>query len=222
MNNLNVETWDKVYSEGRSLLVWPDETIVSLLNRHKGEFKRGIDLACGAGRHAILMAQMGIESVGVDSSKSSIDFARKHSEAMGLDNIKFINSLVQDVDFEKESFDIVIAWGLIHYLDSEDQKLFLDKVRYLLKPNGLFLLTLRSTEDSRTQYASEIKDDRFIVDYFDKGTDEAKQTNMSFWDEKGVKDLLKDFSTIRLGHRIIEPIGNLGNKSAHWLVEAYR
>lgn len=222
MGSLNVKTWDKVYSEGRSLLVWPDENVVSSLNRHKGQLKKGIDLACGAGRHAILMAQMGIESIGVDSSKSSIEFAKKRSENMGLENIGFINSLVQDVQLEKESFDIVIAWGLIHYLTREDQNDFLDKVKYILKPNGMFLLTLRSTEDSRTNSGKKIETNRYLVDYFDKGTNEVKQTKMYFWNEDGVNNLLKDFTRVDLGHRIIAPIGNLDNKTAHWLIEAFK
>ncbi len=222
MENLNITTWDKVYSEGRSLLIWPDETVVSSLHRHREKLKKGVDLACGAGRHAILMAQMGIESVGVDSSKSAIEFANKRSRNMGLKNIHFINSLVQDIKFEKESFDIVIAWGLIHYLDKDNQEELLNKVKYMLKPNGIFLLTLRSIEDSRKNTGVKIETDRYLVDYFNKGTNEVKQTKMYFWDEDGVKNLLKDFSMIKLGHRIIEPTGSLNFKTAHWLVEAFK
>lgn len=222
MDNINVRTWDSVYSEGRSLLIWPDETVVSSLNRHKGKLKTGIDLACGAGRHAILMAQMGMESVGVDSSKASIEFAKRRAVELDLKKIHFINSLVQNVEYEKESFDLIIAWGLIHYLDAEDQKRVLDKVSSILKPGGLFLLTLRSTKDSRKNSEREIEENRYLVDYFDKGTNKVKQTKMYFWDEQGVQKLLHDFSNVQLGHRIIEPIGQLSFKSAHWLVEAIK
>lgn len=222
MENLNVKTWDKVYSEGRSLLVWPDETVVSSLSKHKSKFEKGIDLACGAGRHAILMAQMGIKSVGIDSSKASIEFAEKRGKDLGLNNVKFINSLVQNVELEKESFDVVIAWGLIHYLDGEDQKLFLDKVKYILKPGGLFLGTLRSVEDSRMKDSKKIEESRYLVDYFGEGTNRVKQTKMYFWDKQGVEKLLHGFSNIKLGHRVIEPIGKLSFKTAHWLIEAYK
>ena len=222
MKNLNISTWDKVYSEGRSLLMWPDETVVSSLNKHREKLKKGIDLACGAGRHAILMAQMGIESVGVDSSKSAIEFANKRSRNMGLKNIHFINSLVQDIEFEKESFDIVIAWGLIHYLEKEEQEKLIDKVRNLLKPNGIFLLTLRSIEDSRAKMGINIGGNQFLVNYFDENTEEPKQTLMYFWDKEGVFKILENFSNINLGHRVIEPIGKLGVKSSHWIIEAQK
>lgn len=222
MDNINVKTWDTVYSEGRSLLIWPDETVVSSLNKHKGKFNKGIDLACGAGRHTILMAQMGIESTGVDSSKSSIEFAKKRAAELGLTNIKFINGLVQEIEFEKESFDLVIAWGLIHYLEPEDQKQFLDKVWAILKSGGLFLCTLRSNKDSRMEFGEKTEENRYLIDYFDSGTDKAKQTALSFWDEDGVRELLRKFSSINLGHRIKEPIGKLNCRTAHWLVEAYK
>ena len=222
MQNLNVETWNKVYSEGRSLLIWPDENVVSSLNRHRGKFSKGIDLACGAGRHTMLMAQMGIDSLGVDSSEASIEFAKNRSESLGLKNIKFVKGLVQDLELEKESFDIVIAWGLIHYLERQDQEEFIDKVLSILKPNGMFLLTLRSEEDTRRTSGKKIEDNRYLVDYFDSGLNEVKQTKMYFWDEAGVRKLLNGFSNLKLGHRGKEPIGSLGNKSAHWLIEAYK
>ncbi|NMA73278.1 MAG: class I SAM-dependent methyltransferase [Bacteroidales bacterium] len=222
MNNLNVETWNEVYASGRSLLVWPDENVISSLNRHKGKFTKGIDLACGAGRHTILMAQMGIESVGVDSSHASIEYAKKRSESLNIKNIDFINGLVQDLELEKEGFDIVIAWGLIHYLDKKDQEEFLNKVMSILRPNGMFLLTLRSEEDSRKTYGTKIEENRYLVDYFDSGLNEVKQTKMFFWNETGIRELLKDFSKLEIGHRVVEPIGGLGNKSAHWLIEAYK
>lgn len=222
MAGLNVKTWEGVYSEGRSLLIWPDETVVSSLNKYNGKLKKGIDLACGAGRHTILMSQMGIESIGIDSSQSSIDFAQKRSKKMGLNNIVFINSLVQEIEFEKGGFDVIIAWGLIHYLKKENQKTLLNKIYHTLKSNGLFLLTLRSIQDSRRSTGIKIEGNRYLVDYFNEDTNQVKQTKMYFWSEKEVMNLLKGFAKINLGHRVVEPIGQLGTKSAHWLVEAFK
>lgn len=222
MENINIKTWDSMYSEGRSLLIWPDEIVVSSLNKNRSMISKGLDLGCGAGRHTLLMAQMGIESIGVDSSKSAVEFAKKRAKNLKLNNVKFINCVVQDIALEEESFDIVIAWGLMHYLDSEDQKILLDKVKSLLKSDGLFLCTLRSDEDSRKDNGQNIQDNKYLVDYFDEGTEKVKKTIMYFWNEKGVRELLKDFSYIKLGHRIVEPIGKLNFKTAHWLIEAFK
>jgi ubiquinone/menaquinone biosynthesis C-methylase UbiE len=222
MNNVNVNTWDKMYSEGRSLLIWPDEAVVAALNRRIGQLNFGIDIACGAGRHAILMSQMGINSIGIDSSDNSIKFAIKRAQELKLKNLQFYVCLVQDMILDKGSIDIAIVWGLIHYLEVKDQGILLDKVLEFLKPGGMLLATFRSAEDSRLSKGKLVEQNRYLVDYFDSGTKALKQTLMCFWDEKGVRDVLSDFSKINLGHRIVEPIGSLGNKSAHWLVEAIK
>lgn len=222
MKKINIDTWDKVYSEGRSLLIWPDENVVASLHRNKNNLKKGLDIACGAGRHTILMSEFGIESIGIDSSGAAIEFATKRSKELGLDNVTFINDVVQNLDFPENNFDIIIAWGLIHYLEGQDRQQLLQKVREMLKPNGILLCTLRSTKDSRTEEGKKVGDNTYLVDYFDSGSEHVKQTEMYFWDEEEVKVFLKDFSDIKLGHRIIEPIGNLGKKTAHWLIEAKR
>lgn len=219
-NVTNINTWNKVYSEGRSLLIWPDENVVASLHRNKSDLQKGLDIACGAGRHTILMSQLGIESIGIDSSNAAIEFATKRSKELGLNNVTFINDIVQNLDFLKDTFDIVIAWGIMHYLKKEDRQQLLQKIKEVLKPNGILLCTLRSTEDSRIEEGKKISDNTYLVDYFDSDSDNTKQTEMYFWDEDEVRTFLKDFSDIKLGHRILEPIGHLSKKSAHWLIEA--
>lgn len=222
MNNTNVNTWNKMYSEGRSLLIWPDEVVVATLNRRISQLNFGIDIGCGAGRHTILMAQMGINSVGIDSSDNSINFAIKRAQELKLENIQFRIGLAQDVKVEKEVADIVIAWGLFHYLEAKDQRILLNKILEFLRPGGTLLATFRSTEDSRLSKGKLVEQNRYLVDYFDSGIKDVKQTIMCFWDENGVRKTLSEFSKINLGHRVVEPIGSLGNRSAHWLVEAIK
>lgn len=217
MTTLNVETWNSVYSEGRSLLYHPDETIVSFLSRNKGKYKKGIDIACGAGRHTLLMAEMGIEAYGIDSSEASIKYAKEQAKLRNL-NAHFEHCLAQDMHFENESFDIAIMWGLLHYLSIDDQKTVVDTAHKILKKEGTLLLTLRSIEDSRAKDGKEVEPNRYLVDYFDKDTKSPKQTLMYFWDETGVRKLLSNFRQVSLGHRVIEPIGMLGVKTAHWLI----
>lgn len=211
-----------MYSEGRSLLIWPDETVVSSLQRHRGKFKRGLDIGCGAGRHTLLMGQEGIEALGVDSSTAGVEFGQKRAKAMNLSNVAFRQSPAQAFDAPAQTYDIVIAWGLIHYMTDEDQIAFRTNVLRFLKPGGLFLLTMRSVADTRVQHGKKISGHRYLVDYFDKGTNTPKQTEMCLWDEKGVREFLKDFKNVSLGHRALAAIGDLENVSSHWLIEATR
>lgn len=222
--NMNTSSWNLVYSEGRSLLVWPDEIVVRslVLNKNKN-FKKGIDIACGAGRHTLLMGQMGIKSVGIDASKASIDFARQRAKQLQLDEyVEFMLGEVQGLEVEKESMDVAIVWGLIHYLEIYEQEILLRKIWDMLKPGGMFLATFRSVNDSRLNYGRRIRANRYIIDYFKSETSVSKQLIMSFWSEDEVRGLLRDFSKINLGHRTIEPVGQLRHRTAHWLVEAFK
>lgn len=222
MLNVNVETWNSMYSQERSLLQYPNETIVSFLSSHKEELvgRRGIDIGCGAGRHTFLMNEFGLNALGVDSSEAGIAFANKKIKEKQLNNIAFKNILVQDLDFGDEQFDLVIMWGVLHYLEIEDRKLVLTKIFNMLKKGGYLLCTLRSSEDSRAQQGRKIGENRYEVEYFDKGTNHPKLTEMSFWNEDEVRDMLKSYSELELGHRSLESIGNMGIKNSHWLIAA--
>ncbi|MDQ0206935.1 class I SAM-dependent methyltransferase [Alkalicoccobacillus murimartini] len=220
MSKLNVETWNNVYSEGRSLLQYPDEIIISSLNKNKGKFTNGLDIACGAGRHTFLMNDFGIEAKGIDSSVAAIAYANKKAEELGLLSTTFENKLVQDLTETSEFYDVIIVWGLIHYLEEQEQTDLINKVYSMLKPGGVLLSTLRSKQDSRMDKGLHVEGDKFLVDYFDRKSDSPKQTIMYFWDEAGVRDKLDMFKDVSLGHRSVDPIGDLGHTMAHWLIEA--
>lgn len=220
MTKLNVETWNNVYSEGRSLLVYPDETVVSILNKHKDELKIGLDIACGAGRHTFLMSDFGIEAYGIDSSESAIKFAKQRAENENNQGVHFSVQTINELK-EEGQYDIIIMWGLFHYLSEEEQKMVLSKINKLLKPGGYLVATIRSIEDSRKRKGKKISESEYLVDYFDENSKQPKQTLMKFYDEKHVIAILeKHFKTIEIGHRSIQPIGNNGMQSSHWLIKA--
>src|SRR5690554_4491507 len=149
INKTNINTWDKVYSEGRSLLEYPDENVVASLNKNRQQLNKGLDIACGAGRHTFLMADMGIKSLGIDSSEAAINFAKNKAKKLGYENIKFDVKKIQNAYLEPESYDIIIVWGLFHYLSKSDREKLIEKVYDALLPSGILLTTLRSIKDSR-------------------------------------------------------------------------
>lgn len=217
--NTNIRSWESMYAEGRSLLRFPDDAVTAALTRHQG-FHSGLDLGCGAGRHALLMAQLGIQTHGVDSSPSSIAFARSRASELEMNNVHFHQSKVQELDFESSSQDLIVCWGVVHYLEAEDQTQILAQIHRMLKPGGLFLATLRSTKDTLCQPSAQTASNRYACEYFDAGTDKVKHTSLSFWDQSGVEALLASFSKVSLGHRAIQAVGRLERTSAHWIVQA--
>lgn len=223
MDTVNIDTWNAVYSEGRSLLEWPDEQVVSFLAKNKEEIQKGLDIGCGAGRHVFLMCKMGMEAVGIDSSPAAIKFACAKQERLQIKKAKFIKWMAQNtpLPFEDNTFDLVIAWGLFHYLTQQEQRSLLAEIRRILVVNGRLLCTLRSEEDGRVSKGTEVEPNRFLVDYFDETSQSPKQTLMYFWSRSAVYTFFDGFfNDISLGHRLLQPIGKLGSASAHWLIEA--
>lgn len=222
MSDINVKTWDKMYAEGRSLLEYPDENVVAVLNKYRRKLKSGLDLACGAGRHTFLMADNGFTALGIDSSMSAVNFAKEKAKKLNYENACFKCSNVQEIILEKEAYDLIIVWGLFHYLDKNDREGLIKKIYSALSTNGILLSTLRSIQDSRVQNGKRLAQNTYLVDYFDKDTISPKKTKMYFWNEEEAKGFFADFREVYLGHRLKQPIGDLKNKTAHWLIEAHK
>lgn len=220
VQKINIDTWNSIYQEGRSLLIYPDETIVSFLKQNTKNIKSGFDIACGAGRHTFLMSDFGIKAKGIDSSIAAVRFANDKAKKERNKTVQFENSTISDFEVS-EQVDLVIMWGLYHYLSKSDQVRSLEIIKDVLNEGGVFLGTIRSTKDSRFEGSKKISETNYLVDYFDKETNRPKQTIMQFFNEEQVVGLLeKHFKNIVLGHRCIEPIGKLGTKSCHWLIKA--
>jgi len=91
--------------------------IVSLLGLDTGA--RVLDLACGHGRHAILLAKRGFDVTGYDLSEVFLARARADAEAEGVTNI-------------------FTAFG--YFEDPEDDVKTLRAIWKALRPGGRFLL----------------------------------------------------------------------------------
>ncbi len=77
------EKWDRRYADGTyQARTWPSPFLVERL----AELPRGraLDLACGAGRNALCLAEAGYEVEAVDVSGTAIDRARATARERGL------------------------------------------------------------------------------------------------------------------------------------------
>ncbi|MDF2905237.1 MAG: methylase involved in ubiquinone/menaquinone biosynthesis [Herbinix sp.] len=78
--------------------------------------KRVLDLGCGFGWHCRYAVSQGAESViGVDISDRMINEAKNKTES---EDIKYVCSPIEDIDFPEGSFDVVISSLTLHYLES--------------------------------------------------------------------------------------------------------
>jgi len=100
-----------------------------------------LDLGCGNGRHAILLAQKGYRVTGVDYSEEALEMAKEEAKRQGLEVI-FRQQDMRTLD-EGSSYDAVLmmdcAFGLFE--DDENEEVFA-RVAQALKAGGGLLLNL--------------------------------------------------------------------------------
>ena len=93
-----------------------------------------LDYCCGTGEMSHKMARLGATVTGIDISEVSIETANAEADRCGLaDKINFIVGDAEHTDFADDSFDIVIASGVLHHVDLDAAYA---EIARILKPNG--------------------------------------------------------------------------------------
>jgi SAM-dependent methyltransferase len=116
-----------------------------LFERHKtAPIKSVLDLGCGTGRHAILLARRDLDVVGVDQSEAMLEHARKLAQANGTGNsLTFIKGDVRNFDAGKVFDAALMMFNVLGYLTSNDDLLAgLRSVRGHLRDGGLFIFDI--------------------------------------------------------------------------------
>jgi 2-polyprenyl-3-methyl-5-hydroxy-6-metoxy-1,4-benzoquinol methylase len=76
--------------------------------------RRVLEIGCGMGLHAELMARAGAEVTVVDLSKTSVEVTRARFALKGL-SATVIHADAERLPFPDGSFDFVWSWGVIHH-----------------------------------------------------------------------------------------------------------
>lgn len=101
---------------------------------------RVLDLCCGPGRHALLLAQRGLRVTGQDLNADYLDSARRSAETEGL-TLKTVHGDMRRIPFEAEFDDVINMFTSFGYLETEDDdQEVLRQVARALRPGGRFLL----------------------------------------------------------------------------------
>lgn len=118
------------------------EFLIRVLQIKKGT--RVLDLACGQGRHAIALAQHGMDVVGVDASRFLLHVARQRARAAKI-NVSFVK---RDMRTYREAgkYDIILILGnSFGYFNDKDNEQVLNNVAASLKIGGWLVLDLPNT-----------------------------------------------------------------------------
>ena len=106
--------------------------------------KRILDVGCGDGYGAMILAQSAAQVVAVDVDKKTINNAVNKYKAS---NIDFRAIPAQRLKALKTKFDIVVTFELIEHLSQADQKECIEQIKAVLKTDGLLLISTPIKEE---------------------------------------------------------------------------
>lgn len=171
--------------------------------------KKVIDLGCGTGQLVIELLKEGYEVMGIDNAPNMIAEARKIliKEFPTTDSLKLFQIKdVLNLD-EKEKFDVVIAMGLLEYL--EDDLTFFRIVKKLLDTRGYAFIECRNklfNINSSNQYTLEAADSGDLKKLI------SQLDNIKKYSPTSIKQIWKIQKAIF--EKIVKDVSNISEKQA--------
>lgn len=121
---------------------------------------RVLELGCAAGAHAVRLAPLVREIVGVDFAPAAIERARQHAERAGAANATFLCGDARRLDgLADRSFDRVAAIDFVEHIDDATLLAVLAEARRVLRPGG----TLSIFTPCATHYVERMKARNLIL-----------------------------------------------------------
>jgi ubiquinone/menaquinone biosynthesis C-methylase UbiE len=133
-----------------------------------GKQDRVLDIACGQGRLAFLIAQTVREVVGVDFTERYIQRAKELAQEKKITNIQFIVGDMREMEYDSEfdaAYNYFTSWG---YWNDETNQDILRRICRALKPGGRFLLECISRDGLMRRFQPrgwvEFADDSYLLE----------------------------------------------------------
>lgn len=126
--------------------------------------KRVLELAAGHGRDALYFAAQGFTVLATDFSDVAAERIRQAAQAQGV--AARVSSIVHDMreplPLEDQAVDAVFAhMALCMALSTKEIHTIVDEVWRVLRPGGIFVYTVRHTDDSHYGVGNAYGDDIF-------------------------------------------------------------
>lgn len=129
------------YSSSNFLVRWLFWYRLRRILEHLKDCKPGrvIDIGCGEGALLLTLAKIFDQCVGVDLN---VEAAKKLMQHQGVKNVSLIQGDFAEMAFKEDYFDLVTATDVLEHIP--DLSSFVKRIRKILNPDGLFLLTIPS------------------------------------------------------------------------------
>lgn len=101
-----------------------------------------LDLCCGPGRHAVLLARQGLRVTGLDYSRPYLRQARRRARRLAVP-VRFVQGDMRGLPFRGEFDAVVNLFTSFGYFERQSENLaVLRGIRKALKPSGLLFMEM--------------------------------------------------------------------------------
>jgi len=190
-------TWNELFLNENFISALPQPEVYKFIKVLEGIFPdRPLsiwDLCCGAGRHAVLISQMGHNAYCSDISVNGINYTKKWLESSGLmANLKVADMTVNP--FTGLNFHGALSWDALHHNTISNINKAVDNVYESLCEGGMFMVSLRSTKSGKADLrGKEIEKNTFVME---DGSEAGVPHH--YFDEQGIRELFKKWKIISL------------------------
>jgi 2-polyprenyl-3-methyl-5-hydroxy-6-metoxy-1,4-benzoquinol methylase len=95
--------------------------------------KKVLEIGCGAGSIAQVLAEAGADLTAIDLTDKAIQLTKKRFDLLDISATIKLND-AEALDFPDNSFDFIWSWGVIHHSANTSQ--IVKEIHRVLKPNG--------------------------------------------------------------------------------------
>jgi len=189
-------TWNELFLDEKFIASLPQPEVYKFVKVLEGIFPdRPLsiwDFCCGAGRHTVLISQMGHNTYGSDISENGINYTQKWLESNGLKAALEVVDMT-DNPFTGLNFNGAISWDALHHNTISNINKAVNNVYENLCVGGMFMVSLLSTKGGAFHIGKEIEKNTFVRE---EGSEAGVPHH--YFDEQGIRDLFKKWKIVSL------------------------
>lgn len=155
MGSMTLDEWNDRYRSREELATDPAALLVEAVRDLPPG--RALDLACGAGRNAVYLAEHGWDVVAIDGASEAIRLVQQHDPSIDARVIDLEKN--ERLPFDDASFDLVAILYFLH------RPLFAE-ARRVLRPGGWIVVAVKRTGSFAAEpgeLAQTFADDEILV-----------------------------------------------------------
>ena len=150
--NKSEKFWDKLSNKFDKRARHFEQTTIKTVentNKYLNVSDIVLDYGCATGIITYEIAGNVKEVHGIDISSKMIEAAKRKAGERKIENINFAQATIFDERYKRESFDVILAFNIIHFLLEDTQKV-MQRINELLKPGGLIISSTACLGEKKT------------------------------------------------------------------------